>query len=165
MKIAVISDTHLETPDARLIGLLDLWTRTADAILHCGDLTGERVWDFLNSHPGFYSVAGNMDGSGWSSSLPAKRVLEPSPGVRIAMTHGFGLDPASLNRSLVAQFPRDVRLICFGHTHRRKWESGPGGVQILNPGSLFRPKDGRPGYALLDIGPRGSLQVEWADLK
>jgi hypothetical protein len=163
LKIAVISDTHLQTPDERLPGLLEQWAEYADALLHCGDVTGEPVWDLLNSHPTFYSVTGNMDTGRWAAHLPIKRVLEPVPEMPVGMVHGFGLDPSRLHGSLVAQFPAGVRLVCFGHTHRRTWERGPNDVLLLNPGSLYRPKDGRPGYAMLHLGSPEGARVEWVD--
>lgn len=48
-------------------------------------------------------------------------------------------------------------LIAFGHTHR-PWHRVVDGVQLLNAGSVGRPKDGdwRACYALVDLGTAGA---------
>jgi predicted phosphodiesterase len=47
--------------------------------------------------------------------------------------------------------------ICFGHTHR-PWQRLVGGVQLINTGSVGRPKDGdwRACYVLLTMEPAGT---------
>jgi diadenosine tetraphosphatase ApaH/serine/threonine PP2A family protein phosphatase len=48
------------------------------------------------------------------------------------------------------------RRLVFGHTHLPFRRSGPGGVELINPGSVGMPFDGDPraGYALLHDGDR-----------
>ena len=59
MRIGVLSDTHsqeLSNKLAETLQGLDL-----DLIIHCGDFTGKKVVDQLNSIGKFAGVAGNMD--------------------------------------------------------------------------------------------------------
>jgi diadenosine tetraphosphatase ApaH/serine/threonine PP2A family protein phosphatase len=43
------------------------------------------------------------------------------------------------------------RWVVFGHTHLPFWREGPGGVELVNPGSVGMPFDGDPraAYALV----------------
>ena len=43
------------------------------------------------------------------------------------------------------------RRLVFGHTHLPFWREGPGGVELVNPGSVGMPFDGDPraAYALV----------------
>jgi diadenosine tetraphosphatase ApaH/serine/threonine PP2A family protein phosphatase len=50
----------------------------------------------------------------------------------------------------------DARRVVFGHTHLAFRREGPGGVELINPGSVGMPFDGdhRAAYALLHEGGR-----------
>lgn len=50
MRIAVLSDTHMMKPSQALITAYEQVMQDMDAIVHCGDITGEQVFAFLNSH-------------------------------------------------------------------------------------------------------------------
>lgn len=160
MRIAVLSDTHLASPNHVLVSEFEQVLQPADALLHLGDITSESVLDYLASHRAFYAVAGNMDSGRWAAELPAKRVVELN-GLRVGMLHGAGLGFGNLEAALPDRFAQEnVQLICFGHTHRRLWQES-GGVRLLNPGSFTFPKQGRPGYALVQVTSQGDLEVEW----
>lgn len=161
MIVAVVSDTHLEQPNARLAEVFELYCRDADVLLHCGDCVGEDTWAFLNAHPRFYSVQGNCDLPPLRSALPALREIELE-GFRIGMGHGWG--PRSHVGDIVASQFQGVDIVCYGHTHIRDWKQTSDSVWRLNPGSLFWPRSGSGGMAKLFL-VRGHLpQVEWITL-
>ena len=89
MRVAVLSDTHLVSPDHWFEEVFQRHLAPADVVLHCGDVTGHDVLYYLMGHPAFYAVAGNMDGWVLSDDLPPTRRLE-FEGVRIGMAHGWG---------------------------------------------------------------------------
>ncbi|MFW6054517.1 MAG: metallophosphoesterase family protein [Thermodesulfobacteriota bacterium] len=158
MKIAVLSDTHLEDLSPNLLHVFDKRLKYIDVVLHLGDFTGERVWSFLSSHPGFYEVAGNMDRGEWADSLPRKRVIQVE-GVKIGMLHGFGFgDP---ERYATDCFAPGLDLICFGHSHRYLWLDRPGRTPLLNPGSFSLPRTGQPGFAVLEVSQGKLTSPEW----
>ncbi|MFP4212925.1 MAG: metallophosphoesterase family protein [Desulfohalobiaceae bacterium] len=161
MRIVVLSDTHLQEPDQDLIQVQESILEDADAVLHCGDITGYDVWSCLSSHPRFYAVRGNMDMGTWAQELPQIRLLELW-GLRVGLMHGHGvqLDQEALLRC----FQQEPDLVCFGHTHRRYWAQGPAEVRFLNPGSFSLPKGSRPGFALLQGQSRQNLELQWMDI-
>ncbi len=161
MRIAVLSDTHLRTPDSRLIKANDDYLQNVQAVLHCGDITTYTVWAYLNSHPAFYAVCGNMDHGAWSRELPELRKVELQ-GLRIGLTHGHAADLRSLD--LEKYFGQDTDLICFGHTHYRHWSVSASGINLLNPGSFSLPKADSPGFALLELNNNNRLHLEWVNL-
>lgn len=135
-----------------------------DAVLHCGDHTGESVWAYLSGHPAFYAVRGNMDGHLGEGLLPATRVIELN-GFRVGMLHGDGLGSPDPARWIADVLRSDVDLLCYGHTHRRDLQRGEWAV-VLNPGSFRLPRgDSKAGYAVLDLDPATGISVEWKDVE
>ena len=163
MRLAVLSDTHLSSPNARLAEEFEARLRHLDAVLHCGDHTGEAVWGYLNGHPAFYAVRGNMDADFGEGLLPGKRVLELH-GFRVGMLHGHGLgfgDPLERISDILGT---EVDLFCYGHTHMRELRRA-GRTTILNPGSFRLPKRDSPaGYAVVELDPERGIGVEWRDV-
>ena len=158
MKIAVLSDTHLTDLTSELIHVFKNRLTDMDLILHLGDYTAERVFSFLNSHAGFYGVAGNMDKGEWADALPGKRVVQAG-GIKIGMLHGSEfVDPA---RSAEDAFAPGLDLICFGHTHRCLWFERPGRTALLNPGSFSLPRSGQAGYAVLEVSQGKLTSPGW----
>jgi len=162
-RIAVLSDTHMTTPSSALLKAFDSHLQHTDALLHCGDVTGEEVWAFLNSHACFVSVVGNMDMGSWTGDLPGETSLRIR-GIKVGLLHGHGLGFGRLAHKVAEVFEPDVDLICFGHTHRREWVQDPSGTRILNPGSFSLPKKGPPGYAVVQVDDDLNLRAEWIDL-
>jgi putative phosphoesterase len=106
--------------------------RTADAILHAGDVVTVPVLDELRAlGPPVHAVHGNVDEPALRAVLPEQRVVEVDA-VRIGMVHVPG-PAAGREERLVRAFP-GCDAVVFGHTHlpliRRH-----GGVWLLNPGS------------------------------
>jgi len=114
----------------------------------------------------------------FSSLLEGMLVCHGSP---LSDVRSFGPEPGDEDEELLdrASAPRVV----FGHTHLPFARSGPGGVELVNPGSVGMPFDGDPraAYALLHDDGRvehrrvgydhrasadrvRSLGGEWADV-
>jgi hypothetical protein len=163
MQIAVLSDTHLSRVSSPLQRAFEETLCRMDAVLHCGDVTEETVWSYLNSHAAFSSVCGNMDAGRWAAALPRTRLLELG-GYVVGLLHGDGLGLGAGPKRLAEIFPRKPDLICLGHSHRRVWVRDDNGVRILNPGSFSLPKDGRAGFALVDLPADGEPGIEWIDV-
>ena len=161
MIVAVISDTHLDQPDALLAAVFERHCLSADALLHCGDCVGEETWSFLNAHPRMYSVQGNCDLPPLFGALPALRELELE-GFRLGMGHGWG--PRSRVGEVVARQFSNVDIVCYGHTHIRDWRQLDNGTWLLNPGSLFWPRSGEGGMAKLFLQSGKAPEVEWVTL-
>lgn len=157
MRIAVISDTHLPAPDSWFEEVYAAHLAPADAVLHCGDITGPPLLHYLMQHPEFHAVAGNMDRYGVADDLPGKRelVLE---GLKIGLIHGFGF-AWPISRHLTPAFSPDLDLICFGHTHVFK-DTVVDGVRIINPGSLTSPRQGPKSLALVHAQDGKIARVE-----
>ena len=106
--------------------------RSADAILHAGDLVAVEVLELLESlGPPVHAVHGNVDEPALRVRLPAVAVIE-ADGARIVMTHDGGPSGGRLGR-LRKRFP-DAEAVVFGHSHLPLHEQA-GGFQIFNPGS------------------------------
>jgi uncharacterized protein len=132
MQIAIISDTHMPRGDRRIPpGCLDR-CRTADAILHAGDLSDVPVLELLRElGPPVHAIHGNVDTAAIRALLPP-RVERRFQGVRLGMIHAPGPSAGRLER-LRAAFP-DCQAVVFGHTHMPQ-HAELDGFQIFNPGS------------------------------
>jgi putative phosphoesterase len=132
IRLAIISDTHMPR-GARTVPESCLERcRSADAILHAGDLSDLPVLELLRSlGPPVHAVHGNVD------TAAVRAVLSPRleiafGGVRIGMVHAPGAASGRLRR-LRATFPR-CQAVIFGHTHMPEHDEHDG-FQIFNPGS------------------------------
>ncbi|WP_028058599.1 metallophosphoesterase family protein [Candidatus Solirubrobacter pratensis] len=129
MILAVISDTHLPKGARRMPDACVERLRSADAILHAGDLFELSVLRDLESlGPPVHAVRGNVDTPELRLILPATRIVEG----RIAMIHDAGPAPGRLAR-MRKLFP-DAEAVVFGHSHIPLHEERDG-FQIFNPGS------------------------------
>jgi putative phosphoesterase len=132
MLIAAISDTHLPRGSRVLPEACVERLRSADLILHAGDLTARSSLDELSRlGPPVEAVYGNMDEDELQATLPKERVVEVE-GARIAMVHIAGPRAGRAER-LVGRFP-GCDAVLYGHTHVPEVEL-VGRVWILNPGS------------------------------
>jgi uncharacterized protein len=150
MRIVVLSDTHAprrwKSCPPRVAGYL----RTADLILHAGDVCTAAVLDELSEYGPVRAVAGNNDGpdvTNWGAEPTLELDLD---GLPAAMIHDSGQATGRLQRMRRA-FPR-AQLVIFGHSHIPLEQSGPG-LRIFNPGS---PTDRRR----QPHGTLGILRVE-----
>ena len=118
MKLAILSDTHgLLRPEV----LEHL--KTADAILHGGDINRQTILDTLRQYAPLYVVRGNNDKE-WAEDLPHHLTVTLG-GVTFYMVHNRKELPADLGGA-------DV--VVFGHSHKYVQETKDG-VLWLNPGS------------------------------
>lgn len=143
MKVAVLSDTHgLLRPEVLEI------IRSADVILHGGDINRMDIIQTLQEFAPLYVVRGNNDKE-WAESLPlfSQVTLDKA---RIYMTHKKKDLPHDLS---------GYDLIVTGHTHR--YECKKIGEQLLlNPGSCGPRKPDQPiTLAMLTI-EEGTISVE-----
>ena len=131
--LAVISDTHMPRGTRRLPDACVARLRTADLILHAGDVLSPAVFDELCAiGPPLAAVRGNQDAPELRAALPETRIVD-ADGSRIGMIHDAGPAAGRLER-LRRRFP-DADAVVFGHSHIPLHEQAPDGFQILNPGS------------------------------
>ena len=118
MKIAILSDTH---------GLLRPqvveYLKTADVILHGGDINKQSIVDELRQYAPLYVVRGNND-KDWAEAIPHDLTVTLG-GVTFFMVHNKKEMPANLP---------GVNVVVFGHSHKYM-QMEQDGVLWLNPGS------------------------------
>ena len=118
MKLAILSDTHgLLRPE--VVEQL----KTADAILHGGDINKQSIVDRLRQYAPLYVVRGNNDKE-WAEDIPHDLTITLD-GVTFYMIHNKKELPATLN---------GVDVVVFGHSHKYVQEE-KNGILWLNPGS------------------------------
>ena len=118
MKIAILSDTHgLLRP--QVVERL----KTADAILHGGDINRPAIVDELRQYAPLYVVRGNNDKE-WAEGIPHDLTVRLD-GVAFYMVHNRKEVPADLS---------GVDVVVFGHSHKYVQEEKDGRLW-LNPGS------------------------------
>jgi diadenosine tetraphosphatase ApaH/serine/threonine PP2A family protein phosphatase len=83
-------------------------------------------------------------------------------GSPVSDVRSFFPEPAEDEEELLGDVTE--RWVVFGHTHLPFWREGPGGVELVNPGSVGMPFDGDPraAYALVhDDGRIEHRRVEY----
>ena len=163
MLVAVISDTHLPRGNRTLPAACVERLRSADLILHAGDLdTADVLADLRALGPPVAAVHGNVDDEHVRRLLPSARLVDAG-GARIAMTHDAGPAGGRLRR-LRARFA-DADAVVFGHSHIPLHERDDQGFQIFNPGS---PTDRRRApvhtMGLARVGDDCDLSFELVEL-
>lgn len=145
MKLLVLSDTHGEYQS--LINVL-LAEPDVDAIVFLGDgLSEAYLLEREESCPPVYLVRGNCD---FSFAEPTE-AFTAFGGVTTFYTHGNGYDVKSTTVGLkAAARARGADMVLFGHTHTAFYEYDDG-LHVFNPGSLSRPRNGKPTYGIIDI--------------
>lgn len=118
MKLAILSDTHgLLRPE-----VLE-YLKTADVILHGGDINRQEIVDALQRYAPLYVVRGNND-KAWAGAIPHDLKVTLN-GVTFCMVHNRKELPADLD---------GVDAVVFGHSHKYVQEEKDG-LLWLNPGS------------------------------
>lgn len=118
MRIAILSDTHgLLRPQ-----VVD-YLKSADAILHSGDINRPQIVDQLRQYAPLYVVRGNND-KDWAEGIPHDLTVTLG-GVTFCMVHNKKELPADLT---------GVNVVVFGHSHKYLQEEREG-ILWLNPGS------------------------------
>ena len=150
MRVIVISDTHGPRRWKSCPPRVAEHLRTADLILHAGDVCTAPVLDELAQYAPVTAVVGNNDGpdvAAWGATATATLEIDGFP---VAMIHDSGASAGRLAR-LRRLFP-GAGLVVFGHSHIPLDEAADDGFRIFNPGSPTdrrRMPDGTIG--LLDI--------------
>lgn len=151
MKIGVISDTHDNLDNTRLV-VEKLKKEKVEALIHCGDISAPFVIPILAElKVPVYVTLGNNEAE--LILMMAKinenenvKLMRPMGeielgGKKIAFTHypEFGTALA---------FTKKYDLVCHGHTHKTRNEV-IGETLVLNPGEITNLK-GNPTYAIYD---------------
>jgi uncharacterized protein len=161
VELAIISDTHMPRGGRAIPEACVARMRSADAILHAGDLVAVEVLELLESlGPPVHAVHGNIDEPALRMRLPAVRVVE-ADGARIVVTHDGGPADRRLTR-LRGRFP-DADAVVFGHSHLPLHEERDS-FHIFNPGS---PTDRRraPSHTMgIATASAGRLRFELLEL-
>ena len=132
MKIGVLSDTHLSSPDPLLDRILEDLLACTEMILHAGDIVSRRVLDRLEEG-GVIAVSGNMDDYDVLEAVPQVRILS-AEGKRIGLIHGWGSKEGLAQRILLKFGSEKPDLIVYGHSHVPFWGKVEG-TYMFNPGS------------------------------
>lgn len=118
MRIAILSDTHGLLRPAVVEQL-----KTADVILHGGDINRQSVVAALRQYAPLYVVRGNND-KAWAEDIPHDLTVTLES-VTFYMVHNKKELPADLT---------GVDVVVFGHSHKYVQEEKDG-ILWLNPGS------------------------------
>ena len=118
MKLAILSDTHgLLRPE--VVDLL----KTADVILHGGDINNQAIAAALGQFAPVYFVRGNND-KAWAEAIPHSLTLTLE-GMTFYLVHNKKDVPADLT---------GIDVVIFGHSHKY-FQGEKDGILWLNPGS------------------------------
>jgi putative phosphoesterase len=150
VQVVVLADTHAPRRWRVCPPRVAEHLRTADRILHAGDVCTAAVLAELAEYAPVTAVLGNNDGpdvTEWGAPRTAELDLD---GLKVNMVHDSGAAAGRLTR-LRRRFP-GADLVVFGHSHIPLDQVGDG-VRIFNPGS---PTDRR----LQPRGTMGLLRVE-----
>lgn len=147
MKLAILSDTH---------GLLRPQVvehlKTADAILHGGDINKPAIVEQLQQYAPLYIVRGNNDKE-WAEDIPHDLTVTLE-GVTFFLVHNKKEVPADLS---------GVDVVVFGHSHKYVQEE-KGGVLWLNPGSCGPRRFHQEITMMMAEVEGGTIQVEKIDI-
>ena len=138
LKLFITGDTHGHLEKVRAIYP---HLKGIDMIIHTGDIQHDAYE--LEDEFGIpvVSVPGNCDGSHSSSDFA---IVETEYG-NILVTHGHMQNvDYHYDRLLYLCEENNCIAAVFGHTHMPVYEEY-GGIYLLNPGSLTRPRDGSQG--------------------
>jgi putative phosphoesterase len=128
----VLADTHGPRRWRRCPPDVARQLRTADLILHAGDVCTASVLDELSGYAPVRVVLGNNDRPD-VATWGAQRTLQfDIAGLPVAMVHDSG-QAAGRCRRLRRWFPA-AQLVVFGHSHIPVDEAAEG-IRIFNPGS------------------------------
>ena len=143
MKIAILSDTHgLLRPE------VVEYLKTADAILHAGDINRQEIVDQLRQYAPLYIVRGNNDKE-WAEHIPHHLTVTLG-GVSFYMVHNKKEVPADLS---------GIDAVVFGHSHKYLQEEKDG-LLWLNPGSCGPRRFHQEITMMMAEAENGTLRVE-----
>lgn len=143
MRLAILSDTHglLRPEVAELL-------KSADAILHGGDINRQSIVDQLQQYAPLYVVRGNNDKE-WAEAIPHDLTVTLG-GVTFCVVHNRKEVPADLS---------EVDAVVFGHSHKYAEEERDGRLW-LNPGSCGPRRFRQEITLMMAEAEDGTLRVE-----
>ena len=142
MRISILSDTHgLLRPE------VVEYLKTADVILHGGDINKQSIVDELRQYAPLYIVRGNNDKE-WAQDIPHDLTLTLD-GMTFVMVH---------NKKEVPDLT-GADVVVFGHSHKYLQEEKDG-VLWLNPGSCGPRRFHQEITMMMAELTGGSLRVE-----
>jgi uncharacterized protein len=156
----VLADTHIRA-DRRRDLPDEVWeaARSADVILHAGDVLVPELLDELGLLAPVHAVLGNND-TALTAMLPESIELELG-GVHVAMIHDSGPRvgrPARMKR----RFP-EARIVVYGHSHLPDDSEGVDGQHLFNPGSCTeRRRAPHRTFGRLELAD-GQLRGRWIE--
>ena len=143
MRLAILSDTHGLLRPQVLEHL-----KTADVILHGGDINQPSIVDRLEEYAPLYVVRGNNDKE-WAERLPHDLTVTLG-GVTFFLVHNKKEVPADLS---------GVDVVVFGHSHKYVQEEKDG-LLWLNPGSCGPRRFHQEITMMMAQAEDGKLRVE-----
>ena len=143
MKVAILSDTHGLLRPQVLEHL-----KTADAILHGGDINKQSIVDEMQQYAPLYVVRGNNDKE-WAEGIPHDLTVTLN-GVTFVMVHNKKELPADLS---------GADAVVFGHSHKYVQEEKDG-LLWLNPGSCGPRRFHQEITMMMAEVSGGKIQVE-----
>ena len=151
MKILITSDTHgcfSKISDLILSeGDFDLMIHAGDGVEDCKNINYDTGIDY-------FVVKGNND---FFSNEAYNKIIYVA-GLKIFLTHGHKENVDFSLGGLIEKAEKSAcDIIIFGHIHRYV-ELKRSGLLILNPGSPFLPRDGRPTAMIMTVDE--SLKIE-----
>ena len=143
MRLAILSDTHglLRPEVAELL-------KSADAILHGGDINRQSIVDRLQQYAPLYVVRGNNDKE-WAEAIPHDLTVTLG-GVTFCVVHNRKEVPADLS---------GVDAVVVGHSHKYAEEERDGRLW-LNPGSCGPRRFRQEITLMMAEAEDGTLRVE-----
>ena len=143
MNIAILSDTHgLLRPE------VVEYLKTADAILHAGDINRPEIVEELKRYAPLYIVRGNNDKE-WAEHIPHHLTVTLG-GVSFYVVHNKKEIPADLP---------GIDAVVFGHSHKYLQEEKDS-LLWLNPGSCGPRRFHQEITMMMAEAEDGKLQVE-----
>ena len=143
MKRAILSDTHGLLRPQVVVHL-----KTADAILHGGDINKPAIVEQLQQYAPLYIVRGNNDKE-WAEGIPHNLTVTLE-GITFFMVHNKKEVPADLS---------GVNVVVFGHSHKYVQEEKDG-LLWLNPGSCGPRRFHQEITMMVAEAVDGTLRVE-----
>jgi uncharacterized protein len=140
MRIVVVSDSHGKVHRLQQIRQRH-WD--ADFFVHCGD-----VETAPEDAQGYVVVQGNNDRY---YDYPGELVLKFGQ-IKALITHSHQYHHFQRVHELFLKAKRlNCQMVLFGHTHESLYTTIEG-ITLLNPGSLYYNRDGKPiSYMVIDI--------------
>jgi hypothetical protein len=156
MRYLVFSDSHGHWE--KLDDWLCHYHDSVDGLICAGDfyrdgLSLSRQWQLP-----YFGAQGNNDHEGEAAPW---QTLWHDGTCHLGVIHGHQWD-SSRRLEKLTQWGQEneCQMVIFGHSHVRYYQ--PGVIALLNPGALYRPRNGEPATAaLLTISNTKPVTIDW----